>query len=138
MRWRTMSFSTRPSRACAVRSTLSAAREVMELTQPCLQIPGIPCGSTSRARDSAYRSTASNCLRSRTQHSPTPARWVCGPRPTASRCLTKLSMAKRSDSTNGRKHYDFMRRKHLVEVARERDRDGDQQKGWGVSHSPKY
>ena len=83
MRLRTMSFSTRRSRACAVRSTLSAARAVMGLRLPYLPTPGTVCVSTSRPRASAYPSTAGNCLRSRIPRSPTPERWAYGPRPTA-------------------------------------------------------
>ena len=37
----------------------------------------------------ACLSTASKCSRSKIPHSPMPARWGCGPRPTASRCLTR-------------------------------------------------
>ena len=49
----------------------------------------VRCASTSQARASACRSTASNYLRWKIRRLPRPAKWAYGPRLTASHCLTE-------------------------------------------------
>jgi protein-tyrosine-phosphatase len=66
--------------------------EVPENVVAGLKSRGIDVGQyhpTLTAADQLSDTNLSNCLRSRIPHSPMPERWACGPRPTASHCLTR-------------------------------------------------